>query len=274
MRKKGNLLASAAILAVCAVAAGQTVTVTLDSSQQGQTIAPGATVDWQITFAVSGGDNAGLALLVCDLVQDAANPALFDIPPADAVPAGMSNFSRPAGISNPGEGGADSGYVGVQRGTAGAMDLIQIGGGQNTFGQALPAGTGLGESADVVAGVGQSGAAVLASGSFAAPSACGDYSLSLANVVANVLQQANEPPAFSPVVQANVDTSAATLTFSVGLAGDVDGDGDVDLADLAVLLANYNTPSGMTYADGDLDGDGDVDLSDLAIMLANYGSSC
>ncbi len=272
--RSSKLTAGLAMLALCGVAAAQTVSVALDSSQQGQTVAPGATIDWQITFTVSSGDNAGLALLVCDLVQDDANPATIDIPPADAVPAGMSNFSRPAGISNPGEGGADSGYVGVQRGSAGAMNLVQIGGGQNTFGQALPSGTGLGENADVVGGVGQGGPVVLASGSLVAPAACGNYTFSLANIVANVLTEVNAPPAFSPVVQAAVDSSAATLSFSVGLAGDLDGDGDVDLADLAVLLANYNTPSGMTYADGDLDGDGDVDLSDLAIMLANYGGSC
>ncbi len=271
--KRSNPLAIFAILSLCAVARAQTVSVTLESPQQGQLVAPSATIAWQITFTVSNNDNAGLALLVCDLVQDTANPALIDLPPADAVPAGMSNFSRPAGISNPGENGTDSGYVGVQRGTTGAMNLIQIGGGQNTFGQALT-GAGIAENANVLPGVGQGGTVLLAAGSFAAPSACGDYNFSLANVVANVLQQANDPPAFSPVVQATTDTSAATLSFTVGLAGDLDGNGTVDLADLAALLANYDTPSGMTYADGDLDGDGDVDLSDLAIMLANYGSTC
>ncbi len=56
--------------------------------------------------------------------------------------------------------------------------------------------------------------------------------------------------------------------------GDLDGDGDVDLTDLATLLANYGTPSGAEYEDGDLDGDGDVDLTDLAMLLANYGTSC
>ena len=56
--------------------------------------------------------------------------------------------------------------------------------------------------------------------------------------------------------------------------GDLDGDNDIDLADLAQLLANYGTTSGATYEDGDLDGDGDVDLSDLAALLAVYGTAC
>ena len=58
------------------------------------------------------------------------------------------------------------------------------------------------------------------------------------------------------------------------LTGDLDGDCDVDLADLATLLASYGTTQGATPEQGDLDGDGDVDLSDLATLLAAYGSSC
>lgn len=43
----------------------------------------------------------------------------------------------------------------------------------------------------------------------------------------------------------------------LGLPGDIDHDGDVDLTDLAMLLATYGGSGA-----GDVDGDGDVDLSD------------
>jgi hypothetical protein len=56
--------------------------------------------------------------------------------------------------------------------------------------------------------------------------------------------------------------------------GDLDGDNDVDLSDLAKLLSNYGTTSGAAYSDGDLDFDGDIDLADLAALLAEYGSNC
>ena len=68
--------------------------------------------------------------------------------------------------------------------------------------------------------------------------------------------------------------ATATTTITVRLWADLDGDADVDLADLAIMLANYGAGAGMTYDEGDLDGDGDVDLADLAELLANYGLSC
>jgi|GEM_PF-5218986 len=75
----------------------------------------------------------------------------------------------------------------------------------------------------------------------------------------------------------------ANFGFSVSLVedeppppcpGDFNGDGEVGLSDLAILLANYGTPSGALYEDGDFDEDGDVDLSDLAGLLGYYGETC
>ncbi len=239
--RKSLCAAACACLVLASVAAGQTVSVTLSSPQDGQTVGPGAPVAWTISFTVSAGDNFGLALLATDLVQNAGNPAFADLPPAGGVPAAMSNFSRPAGVSNPGEGGNPTGYVGVQRGTAGARNLRQIGGGQNTFGTATAPGTGVAENANVVSGVGQSGSIVLASGTFNAPSVEGVYSIELAGVIANVFDDVHSPPAYSPVQSAAVNVVDGSVTFTVGAAfalGDLNCDGAVDNGDIdAFVLA-------------------------------------
>ena len=56
--------------------------------------------------------------------------------------------------------------------------------------------------------------------------------------------------------------------------GDLNGDGQINLADLAQLLGNYGRSSGAAYADGDLSADGDIDLADLAALLSRYGRTC
>jgi len=55
--------------------------------------------------------------------------------------------------------------------------------------------------------------------------------------------------------------------------GDVDGDGDTDLTDLAALLAAYGSVPGDPNWNPacDFDADNDVDLTDLAFLLADYG---
>ena len=70
-------------------------------------------------------------------------------------------------------------------------------------------------------------------------------------------------------------TNAVTITVvePSECHGDLDGDNDVDLADLQILLAHYGQ-TGTTYDDGDLDEDGDVDLADLQVMLTVYGTNC
>jgi WD40 repeat protein len=57
-------------------------------------------------------------------------------------------------------------------------------------------------------------------------------------------------------------------------AGDLNGDRQIDLSDLALLLAHFGTQSGGTLEDGDVDGDADVDLQDLASLLSVFGSAC
>jgi hypothetical protein len=57
-----------------------------------------------------------------------------------------------------------------------------------------------------------------------------------------------------------------SLTVDTGCTGDVDGDGDVDLDDLLLVLGSFEAGPG-----GDADGDGDTDLDDLLLVLGNFG---
>ena len=275
----------AGVLATGSIA--QTVTLDLTSAQNGQDVTGGATIDWQIAVTVSGGDNAGLAGVITDLVQAAGNPEALDIPPAASVPPAMSNFSRPDGISNPGESNPTTGYTGLQRGVSGSFDLVQIGGAQNSFGVAQPGGTGIAENATVVGAVGQSGSVVIASGSFTAPTTEGTYAFSLGNPQANVFTSIATPPAISPAVAASVATGTGAFSFTVvagsgcgvecdvpGGDADVNDDCNVDLSDLAVVLANFGLSGVATETDGDTNGDSNVDLTDLANILAVFGTAC
>ena len=61
------------------------------------------------------------------------------------------------------------------------------------------------------------------------------------------------------------------LAAPVACPGDLDGDRDVDLTDLALLLSDFDC---VGACGGDVDGDGDTDLTDLALLLANFDESC
>lgn len=63
-------------------------------------------------------------------------------------------------------------------------------------------------------------------------------------------------------------------TSSGGTPGDIDGDGDVDLSDLAIMLSAFGTcvgDPGFVPA-ADINGDGCIDLGDLSILLSNFGT--
>jgi hypothetical protein len=258
--------------------AGPVVTLTLESSKDGRTVGAGSGIDWTIRVATSGGDNAGLALVCVDLVQDDANPAFLDIPPGDpaSIDATMGDFSLPLGISNPGEGGATTGYVGVQRGTPGRRNLVQIGGGQNTFGVVGP--PGLGQDLTIRAGIGQGvSPQIVLSGSFAAPRTPGTYTFKLQNSLANVLTAVNPPPQYSPVAAATVDLTGATFSFTVspGLRGDLNCDGQVtfdDIEPFVAALAGQQTYESQyptcRWLNGDIEGDGWVTFDDINPFVA------
>lgn len=257
------LAAGASTLTPCW--ATPTVTLSLCSSQDGLVVQPGDTIDWQISFTVSQGDNLGLALLAVDFVQDKWNPGELLIPVANDLPAAMQDFRRPNGISNPGAGG----YGGTQLGTDCEADLYQIGGAQNTFGVQ---GTNMGLDTTVDTGVGQSGAQELAGGEFEAPEQRGVYFFQLENAAGNVLETSTPP---CTVGQAEIAYDPVDFSIIV-CPGDVNGDAKVDLSDQAALLASYCKCEGQEgyNPDADLNRDGCVNMSDLAILLANYGSEC
>lgn len=253
------VLFSTALLASTVRAQPVTVTLTLESSQAGQTVLPGAVIDWTIRASLPTSGSAGLALVGTDLAQGSPNPAFIDLPAADGVPAGMENFSRPQGVSNPGEDGASTGYIGVQRSPTGKTyeNLVQIGGGQNTFGTTLPVEYGVAQSAAVVSGVGQDGTPqIVASGSFPAPGAQGTYTFQLENAAANVLDAVGSPPippAHWPVSPAAVNLAGASFSFEVvdELRGDLNCDGLVNTADISHFVQALVDPAGY---DADHDG--------------------
>jgi len=79
----------------------------------------------------------------------------------------------------------------------------------------------------------------------------------------------------APGFEVSYTATEVILTSTGGaLPGDLDGDCDVDLADLTTMLAHFGQTSGVGYEDGDLDGDGDVDLTDLTTLLAYFGTVC
>ena len=68
-----------------------------------------------------------------------------------------------------------------------------------------------------------------------------------------------------------LDGYGYAVTTATVVPGDVNGDGQVDINDLTIVLANFGQTTGMTWSTGDLNGDGRVDFNDLTILLTAYG---
>ena len=62
-----------------------------------------------------------------------------------------------------------------------------------------------------------------------------------------------------------------SLCESLGCVGDIDGDGDTDVFDFAILAPNFGMSGFPPFTNGDLDGDGDVDVFDFGIFAPDFG---
>ncbi|MFM1867153.1 MAG: Dockerin type domain, partial [Planctomycetota bacterium] len=72
----------------------------------------------------------------------------------------------------------------------------------------------------------------------------------------------------NPTASSTATSANAAATVPSGpppIAGDLDGNGSVDAADLATMLSAWGTNG------ADLNGDNSTDASDLAILLGNWG---
>ncbi len=249
-------------------------------------VKPGSSFAWRIDQRTEDELAMGLAGYTVNLLQATSNPAPIALT-SGTVPAAMAGFSRPAGVCNPPPQG--SGLVTGFGGTPvadpnfpGAVNLVQIGGMQNTFGIAI--GT-MGQDLIVDTGIGQGATAqVVTSGTFVVPTPAGSYTLYLDRGAANVIGSVGVAPSPTTCVAATVSLGAP-LTFTVRCVADLDDgsntgtpDGSVSIDDLLYFLAMFDV--GNLAADLDENGedpallDDAVDISDLLFMLAHFDAGC
>lgn len=210
-----------------------TTAVVFGSPQDGQSVAPGSTINWFIDVQTSTGtDNLGLASFFCTLRPDSTNLRVITLQPAASVFPGLSSFRPPEGVGNL------SGLGGTIR-VAGpnAGDLVQIGGALNTLG----IGTAeLGSSTTVPLSVAQAAPARVAAGSFVAPSTLGTYRVLLVDAESGVVSVRQNAPVPSTVVRAVITPSVPrpmiSFTVTASCPADFNSDGGVSVQDIFDFL--------------------------------------
>ena len=78
----------------------------------------------------------------------------------------------------------------------------------------------------------------------------------------------------SPTLEPTLNPASTETPIPTILIGDINGDNQVDSADLSILLNNYGKPTiNITEPQADINDDGQVDAGDLSLLLNNYGRS-
>jgi hypothetical protein len=77
---------------------------------------------------------------------------------------------------------------------------------------------------------------------------------------------------FFVLISANILSGITTLLTShaVGLTGDANNDGKVDIVDIGILIDNYSRLP-IINAGADINSDGRVDIIDIGLVIDNYG---
>ena len=212
MRDRISLLLSVGLTALLTGSSAYATIFTMDIvATSTTTVGPGGSVDYQLVGELSEG-SMGLALFGVDLHSSYSMPGGL---PGLLPPPHMYSFVRPYGVTNP-PGPADddpanpSGYGGTPMAD---NWLAQIGGGQNTIGNApgeepFPIG-------DVVLDVANT-PTVLAFGTAYLPTTPGEYYLELSDLFANVITGpgVGDPPVF-PVEEAEGVFGTPVLNITV-----------------------------------------------------------
>lgn len=255
-------LAGVLCLGVSASADTFTATIVLPS---GPDATPGAALPVEVHGLLTTADpgNDGLCFFSVDLALTGPqtvnlSAVLVLDPPADGT---MNKFVRPLGF--------DGGYGGVAVGD----EVVQAGGAQNTIGNNPAAAPFLTyPSAEFIDLNVAHTAQLLLVGTLTLPQsiAPGTYTLSVESVLANVLSDGQTSTSFGTyTVETVTPIAGAPVDVIVGgAAADLNGDGHVDAADLAILLGSWG-PCPQCAAD--LNGDGHVNAADLAQLLGSWG---
>ncbi|MFT5476208.1 MAG: hypothetical protein ACI8Y8_001543, partial [Planctomycetota bacterium] len=201
------VLLTAIVLGAPALASDLNLSIT-SAGTNSIMVGPGEAVSYDVTGELSDAMNEGLALFLCDLNFSGGALPQAGAPGSDP----MLRFASPIGLNNP------AGFGGTL--VSGA--LVQVGGAQNTILSTFapqPSGA-------VVTGVAQLGAPeVLVSGVLTAPTTPGVYTLSVSNVVANMIRQgetgtpfwAVEPACEGTLVDLDITVmDCGTYTYCIG----------------------------------------------------------